>query len=173
MLNSKTIVLCLDEAFTQKITDCLQGEDVTCVHSEAELSAFLQPTDSALILVGVCDEHFEEGYAQMIRLKEQYPAAVPLLLPAGSEENFQFGIAQAKKLMQIEKAGHADERPCAAQDSVPSHEEEVDALMNQLMEKLGPAASEYIEEVGGVGYRFKPGALQLLFPTEIWHPRGE
>lgn len=94
----------------------------------------------------------------MVGLKRRYPFVDVLLLPDACEESLEFAVAQTKTILGRRLEGRGED---AGTGSL-AHAEDVDQIIQRLMEKMGPAASDYIEEVDGIGYRFKPGMAEIL-----------
>lgn len=165
-MKQKAIIISNGASAVRALIAFLQAEgiEVVCLQCEADAARLPNPQESPLILLVIPDEFIEDGYAQLCEWKEIYPTGNAMLLPMGSSENWETAVTQ---VLGTKKGDVVHSQPQEDQVILSAHAELVDEQMQQLIEKLGPAAADYFEEIDGVGYRFKHDGPIVKIDTQL------
>ena len=163
------LIVCNKDDVRKRLESCLQAEDlcVTWISDVAHITEHLKSAGAALIILVFTEDEIDGTYQVTLNLKRLHPEIDVLLLPAESDSALEIAVKSAVTM-------HRKKAPAAgsyASAGLSSHEDEVAKLIHSLKERLGPEASDLIEEVEGVGYRLKPGAARILYTNDPLLPQ--
>lgn len=162
------VISCSKDDIRNRLENSLRAEDldITWLHAAEQVAEKLSAADCALAILVFSEEETDGTFQITLDLKKQHPKVNVILLPAESDSALEFAVENTIRMLRMKEPSDGVSGPPAGH---MSHVDEVDELVRQLKQRLGPEAAEYIEEIEGVGYRFKPGAARILFMEEpLW-----
>ena len=161
------VISCSKDDIRNRLENSLYAEDlnITWLQAADQVAEKLSAVNDALVILVFSEEETDGIFQLTLDIKKQHPNTNVILLPAESDSALEFAVEYTIRMLRVkEPSDGASELPA----SHISHVEEVDELVRQLKQRLGPEAAEYIEEVEGIGYRFKPGAARILMEDPLW-----